>query len=139
VPSKIEGCEEIRRAEVVICVPNEIKKTIFRKAMETSPLIGEVRGKGFMLSVEIIKNKETREPEDGEKVLGLVTEMIIKGILNFICGRYGNAFRFVPPLTTQRPISKKAAEIFPRPAQGERKGADGAADAQWRPCGRGVV
>ena len=37
-------------------VGNEMM-TLFRKAMETCPVIGDVRGKGFMLSVEIVKNK----------------------------------------------------------------------------------
>ena len=103
-----ENLELIKRAEVV---GNEMM-TLFRKAMETCPVIGDVRGKGFMLSVEIVKNKETREPADGEKVFGLMTEMINKGILNFICGRYGNTFRFMPPLTTPRSYFQKAAEVF---------------------------
>ncbi len=31
-----------------------------------SPVIGDVRGMGFYLSMEIVKNKETREPADDE-------------------------------------------------------------------------
>jgi 4-aminobutyrate aminotransferase len=80
--------------------------------MERSPVMGDVRGKGFMLSVELVKDKETRTPADGEKVFGLMTELINRGILNFICGRYGNTFRFMPPLTTPRVYFEKAAKTF---------------------------
>ena len=80
--------------------------------METHPVIGDVRGKGFMLSVELVKNRETREPVDAEKVFALMVELIGRGILNFICGRYGNTFRFMPPLTTPKAYFEKAAQTF---------------------------
>jgi 4-aminobutyrate aminotransferase len=87
-------------------------KAMFEKAAEKSKVMGEVRGQGFYLSVELVKNKKTKEPANGEKVFGLMTELINKGILNFICGRYGNTFRFMPPLTTPKVYFVKAAETF---------------------------
>jgi 4-aminobutyrate aminotransferase-like enzyme len=74
--------------------------------------MGEVRGKGFMLSVELVKDKKTREPIDPEKAFNLMVALKDKGILNFICGRYGNVFRFMPPLTTSKAYFEKAAETF---------------------------
>jgi 4-aminobutyrate aminotransferase-like enzyme len=74
--------------------------------------MGEVRGKGFMLSVELVKNKKTREPIDPEKSFNLMVSLKDKGILNFICGRYGNVFRFMPPLTTPKAYFEKAADTF---------------------------
>jgi 4-aminobutyrate aminotransferase/(S)-3-amino-2-methylpropionate transaminase len=71
-----------------------------------------VRGQGFYLSVEIVKNKKTKEPADGMKIFGIMTEMINHGILNFICGRYGNTFRFMPPLTTPKVYFEKAANTL---------------------------
>jgi 4-aminobutyrate aminotransferase-like enzyme len=100
--------ELIKRAALV----GEEIKNIFAKAMETSPVIGEVRGKGFMLSVELVKNKKTREPIDHEKSFALMLALKDKGFLNFICGRYGNTFRFMPPLTTPKVYFEKAANTF---------------------------
>ncbi|HBL23836.1 MAG TPA: aspartate aminotransferase family protein [Deltaproteobacteria bacterium] len=85
---------------------------IYREAQKTSPVIGEVRGKGFMMCVELVKNKETKEPIDGEKAFGLMIALQNKGILNFVCGRYGNGFRFMPPLTTPKAYFEKAAKTF---------------------------
>ena len=70
------------------------------------------RGKGFMLSGELVKNKETREPVNPEKSFGVMIALRNKGVLNFICGRYGNVFRFMPPLTTTKAYFEKAVDIF---------------------------
>lgn len=69
-------------------------------AAKDSTVIGDVRGKGFFLSMEIVKNKETREPADGMKIFGLMTQMLEQGYVSFVCGRNGNVFRLMPPLTT---------------------------------------
>jgi len=70
------------------------------KAAESSPVIGEVRGKGFYLSMEIVKDKATREPANGNAIMGIQGEMLTKGYVSFICGRNSNVFRLMPPLTT---------------------------------------
>ena len=87
-------------------------KAMFEAAAEKSAVMGEVRGQGFYLSVELVKDKKTKEPADGQKVFGLMTQLINKGILNFICGRYGNTFRFMPPLTTPKVYFETAANAF---------------------------
>jgi 4-aminobutyrate aminotransferase len=87
-------------------------KDMFKKAREKSPVMGEVRGKGFMLSVELVKDKKTKEPINPEKSFNLMVALKDKGILNFICGRYGNVFRFMPPLTTPKAYFEKAADTF---------------------------
>jgi 4-aminobutyrate aminotransferase len=87
-------------------------KAMFQKAAAKSKVMGEVRGQGFYLSVEIVKNKKTKEPADGMKIFGIMTELINHGILNFICGRYGNTFRFMPPLTTPKVYFEKAANTL---------------------------
>jgi len=33
-----------------------------KKIAEKSKIVGDVRGKGLMIGVEIVKNKETKEP-----------------------------------------------------------------------------
>lgn len=100
--------ELMKRAEEV----GAEMKAFFQKAMDTSPVIGDVRGKGLMLSVELVRNKQTREPVAGEKAVGLMKALMSKGILSLICGRYGNVFRFMPPLTTPKNYSDKAIITF---------------------------
>lgn len=90
----------------------EYIKSIFKEAQKESKVIGEVRGKGFMLSVEVVKDRETREPVNREKCAGVMIKLIQRGVLNFVCGRYGNVFRFMPPLIITKEQFEKAATIF---------------------------
>ena len=62
-----------------------------------------------MLSVELVKDKKSKQPIDQEKSFALMMALKDRGILNFICGRYGNVFRFMPPLTTPKTYFEKAA------------------------------
>jgi len=92
-------------------VGGEIKNKL-SKAAGTSPLIGEVRGKGFMLACELVKDKRTKEPIAAEKSFEVMTKLRNHGILSFICGRYGNVFRFMPPLVTPKAYFEKALDVF---------------------------
>jgi 4-aminobutyrate aminotransferase len=100
--------ELIKRAEVV---GSEIKNKLINAA-ETSPIIGEVRGKGFMLACELVKDRKTKKPIGAEKSFGMMIKLRDNGVINFICGRYGNVFRFMPPLVTPKSYFEKAIDIF---------------------------
>jgi len=60
-------------------------------------LIGEVRGMGLMLGVELVRDRETKEPakEETARVLELARE---RGLLLGKGGLYGNTLRIKPPL-----------------------------------------
>jgi len=92
-------------------VGEEIKKRISDAAPQTR-VIGEVRGKGFMIGVELVKDKVTREPVPGGVVGNLMWMMRDRGILAFPCGRYGNVMRFMPPLVVTREHFNKAMDVF---------------------------
>lgn len=83
-----------------------------QKAGETTPYIGQVRGKGFMIGIELVADKATREPLDKETIVQLVVALLNKGVLMVPCGRNGNVFRFMPPLTITRELVEKACTIL---------------------------
>jgi alanine-glyoxylate transaminase/(R)-3-amino-2-methylpropionate-pyruvate transaminase len=64
---------------------------------DRQPLIGEVRGLGLMLGVELVRSRDTREPGTSEAadVLELAKE---RGLLLGKAGLYGNVLRIKPPL-----------------------------------------
>ena len=65
------------------------------------PIIGNVRGRGLFQGVELVKDRETREPAT-EITRVLPDRMKDEGVLIGLSGRYGNVLKFRMPLVTNR-------------------------------------
>jgi 4-aminobutyrate aminotransferase/(S)-3-amino-2-methylpropionate transaminase len=61
------------------------------------PEIGDVRGVGSMVGVEMVRDRETKEP-DGEYVGRLMAEALARGVITVSCGMYHNVLRHLPAL-----------------------------------------
>jgi 4-aminobutyrate aminotransferase len=72
-------------------------------------LIGDVRGKGLMIGIELVKNTETKEKavEERSKIIQACFE---KGLLILGCGE--NVVRFIPPLIITQRQADTALTIF---------------------------
>ena len=73
--------------------------------------IGEVRGKGLMIGIEMVKDKASKEPYP-EFVKSFKHNCLQKGLLFEVGGHYGNVIRLVPPLIITRTIIDNAMNIF---------------------------
>ena len=60
-------------------------------------LIGDVRGLGAMLALELVKNRETKEPA-ADEARALVQFCYEKGLILLSCGNFGNVIRILMPL-----------------------------------------
>jgi 4-aminobutyrate aminotransferase / (S)-3-amino-2-methylpropionate transaminase / 5-aminovalerate transaminase len=65
---------------------------------ERWPRIGDVRGVGSMLAIELVSDPETREPAP-ELAQAVVGAALRRGLLLITCGIYGNCIRVLVPLT----------------------------------------
>jgi 4-aminobutyrate aminotransferase len=73
------------------------------------PLIGDVRGRGLMIGVELVKDRQTKERAIEERN-AVVTAAFNRGLL--ILGAGKNAVRFSPPLVLTRAEADTAIRIF---------------------------
>jgi 4-aminobutyrate aminotransferase len=76
---------------------------------EEHPMIGDVRGKGLMVGVELVKDKATKEyaqKETGEVMM----ECFRNGLAIVNCGI--SVIRWMPPLIVTSDLVESALEIF---------------------------
>ncbi|MCB8918395.1 MAG: acetyl ornithine aminotransferase family protein [Ardenticatenaceae bacterium] len=73
------------------------------------PSIGEVRGRGLMLGIEFVKDRETKERAT-ELRNDIIQNAFEKGLLLIPCG--SNSIRMTPPLNVPRPLVDEALSIF---------------------------
>jgi 4-aminobutyrate aminotransferase len=85
-----------------------IKKRL-EEMKETHAMIGDVRGKGLMVGVEIVKDKDSKEvaPKATEEIM---MECFRNGLAIVNCGV--NIIRWMPPLTITRDLVDPSLEIF---------------------------
>lgn len=87
--------------------------TYLRKRLEElagrHPVIGDVRGVGLMQAIDLVKQRESREPFP-EKVGQVLTGAFARGLILLGCGP--SAVRFAPPLIVQEPEVDTAVEIL---------------------------
>jgi 4-aminobutyrate aminotransferase len=80
-----------------------------KELQKRSPLIGDVRGKGLMIGIELVKDRQTKE-KAGEERNSVVRTCFEKGLL--ILGAGENVIRFSPPLIITRREADTALSIF---------------------------
>uniref|UniRef100_A0A915HVQ5 Alanine--glyoxylate aminotransferase 2, mitochondrial n=1 Tax=Romanomermis culicivorax TaxID=13658 RepID=A0A915HVQ5_ROMCU len=61
-------------------------------------IMGDVRGKGLMIGIELVDNKDTRKPLDAARMAAIVEKTKDNGILVGKGGIYGTALRIKPPM-----------------------------------------
>ena len=74
------------------------------------PMIGEVRGRGAMLAVEIVK-PGTLEA-DAASTSAVASACHTEGVLVLTAGTYGNVLRFLPPLVMPEHLLLEALDIL---------------------------
>ena len=83
--------------------------TRLNELRDTHPLIGDVRGRGLMIGVELVRDRQTKERAGRERD-AVVAAAFRRGLL--LLGAGANAIRFSPPLVLTREQADTAVRIF---------------------------
>ena len=98
--------------------------------VQTHPLVGEVRGRGLMIGIELVKDKNTREPAPDlrDRVEMLAFE---RGLMVLGCGQ--TTLRLSPPLVVSQEEATVALDILEDAlAQAEKEFAEASSLAATR-------
>lgn len=62
------------------------------------PLLGEIRGLGAMIALELVNDRATREPAAAQAVLDILQKALQRGLIAMRAGLYANCIRLLVPL-----------------------------------------
>jgi 4-aminobutyrate aminotransferase len=88
----------------------ELTQGLYR-LMAEDERIGDVRGPGLMIGVELVKDRATKEP-DGDLATALVARCAELGLLVLSCGLAHQVVRWIPPIDAAAAEISEAVEIF---------------------------
>jgi 4-aminobutyrate aminotransferase-like enzyme len=81
----------------------------FKSFEERFAFVGETRGRGLMLGIELVKNKKSKERIDKAVCRRIFNACLQRGLLSM---GYTNPIRIIPPLTISEESAMQAAAIF---------------------------
>ena len=90
---------------------SEMMNSFLKNLMNENEFIGDVRGYGPMIGVEIVENKDSKIPNK-QKAQEIINNCRDNGLLLVTCGENGNVIRFMGPLTTPIKHVEEALGIF---------------------------
>ena len=81
-----------------------------RRLADAYPVIGDVRGRGAMLAIELVK-PGTTEP-DAAATTAVARACHQAGMIVLTCGTFGNVLRFLPPLVIGQSLLTEGLSIL---------------------------
>jgi 4-aminobutyrate aminotransferase len=82
-----------------------------KSLMTTDDRIGDVRGRGLMVGVELVSDRATREPDTATSE-ALLLACADQGLLVLNCGTHHNVIRFLPPIDVTAEEIARGVELF---------------------------
>ena len=83
----------------------------FREMQAKHDVIGEVRGRGAMCAIELVRDRGTKEPADAETG-AVVKRCLEQGLIVLSAGTYNNVVRLLPPITIDEGLLAEGLDIL---------------------------
>lgn len=80
---------------------------------ERVPQLGDVRGRGLFIGLELVKDPRTKEPAP-ELTAAVQRRCYEEGVLIWTAGRYNNVLRIMPPLTISETLAHRGLDVVER-------------------------
>ena len=108
--ASIETMEELNLAARAREI-EAILRADLEKLAATYPQVGEIRGRGAMIAMELVTDRETKEPA-AALTAAINKACHAQGLVTLTCGTLGNVFRFLPPLVISDDLLHEGMSIL---------------------------
>ncbi|MYZ35888.1 MULTISPECIES: 4-aminobutyrate--2-oxoglutarate transaminase, partial [unclassified Streptomyces] len=105
----IETMKELDLVSKARHIESVMKGRLFALS-EKYDIIGDIRGRGAMIAIELVKDRATKEP-DPQATAALAKACHQAGLVVLTCGTYGNVLRFLPPLVIGEDLLNEGLDI----------------------------
>ncbi|XEY15579.1 4-aminobutyrate--2-oxoglutarate transaminase [Azospirillum sp. HJ39] len=110
----IEAIEEEKLCERAQVIGERIADRFRAMGQRNSlPVVGDVRNLGAMVAMELVTDRETKEPA-ADLTKALVAKAAEKGLILLSCGTYANVIRVLVPLTASDALIDEGLDIIER-------------------------
>ena len=75
-------------------------------------IIGDVRGRGLMVAIELVGDRESKEPLDKATSTAIVESCIADGVIVLKAGTYDNVIRLLPPLVIDEALLVEGLDVL---------------------------
>ncbi len=101
---ELDLCSRAREIEAIL-------RADLAKLAATYPQVGEIRGRGAMIAMELVTDPETKEPA-AALTAAINKACHAQGLVTLTCGTLGNVFRFLPPLVISDELLHEGMSIL---------------------------
>src|SRR5712691_318794 len=116
----IEADGLLDRAERI----GRVMLTRLQDLAERHPLIGDVRGRGAMVAMELVEDRETKAPAK-HAASRLTEECYRQGVIVLKAGTFDNVIRLLPPLTIEEDLLSEGLDVLEKAMTGVEEDAAG--------------
>jgi 4-aminobutyrate aminotransferase/(S)-3-amino-2-methylpropionate transaminase len=108
----IEALKMIRQPEFLAHANRlgDVMRDVMEGWKRRWPIVGDVRGLGPMMLVELVTDRESKTPLPPADTLAVVRSAVSKGVLLIRAGLFSNCIRFLPPLNMPEDMLREALD-----------------------------
>lgn len=131
----VEALRMIRQPEFLAHANHlgDVMREVLESWRARWPIVGDVRGLGPMMLVELVTDRETKTPLQPADVVAIVQRAAANGVMLIRAGLFSNCIRFLPPLNMPEDMLREAlaavghaieesANVLERPASASARG-----------------
>ncbi|MFN8062819.1 MAG: aminotransferase class III-fold pyridoxal phosphate-dependent enzyme, partial [Vicinamibacterales bacterium] len=110
----IEAVTLIRRPEFLAHARRlgEVMREVMLGWQAQWPMVGDVRGLGPMMLVELVQDRVSKVPASMDDTLSVVRGAVARGVIVMRAGLYSNCVRLLPPLTMPEDMLREGLDVL---------------------------